>query len=153
MVGLLSGIIILVLLLTYLGTGVAAFLMQATTKATICEVISRTAFVAMILMFAFAIVPRLREMMIGFGVELPAPTLVIINLLYWTVWQAILFTFLMTSCVVTDGVVFGLFHYQQSSRRLTQWISFAITIFLTLIPLFIIVGLYMPLLKLMNDLA
>ncbi|MDA1230321.1 MAG: hypothetical protein O2856_06065 [Planctomycetota bacterium] len=153
MVGILVGMIILALVLISLGTGVAAFVTNSTAGATACEVISRATFVTVILTFALFVVPRCFEIFIGFGVELPALTILIFNLTVWNVWQSILFTLLMMFCVAADGVLFGVFHQQRSSRRLTQWISFAITICLTIIPFTIILGLYVPMVKLMNDLS
>ena len=146
-------IVVLFVLLIILGTGVAAFLANSTFAASVCEVISRISFVATMLVVLFVLVPRIRDLFIGFGVELPWITVLVLSCTTWNLWQSIVIGLLMVAAAVTDGILFAIFHDQKTTRRTTQWCSFAITLILTATPFFIIAALYIPMIRLINDLS
>ncbi len=141
------------ILLVIIGTGVAAFLLNSTIAASVCEVISRVTFVAAILTIMLVAVPRLREVFIGFGVELPSITLLVLACAKWNLWQSILLGLLIVGGLVADGILFAIFHGQKSTRRTTQWCSFAITLILAMMTLLIMTALYMPMIRAITDLS
>lgn len=141
------------LILVSLGTGVAAFVVRSTVGATVCEVISRISIALALMMFAVGVVGRIREILIGFGSEVPPSTLIIIILTNWNLWQTFAIFLIMTMCVIADGLLFALFHAEPATRRKTQWCSFIITMCLMAIPLFLVPAMFVPLIKLMNDLS
>ena len=146
-------IVAIFIVLVIVGTGVAAFRVNSTFAASVCEVISRVTFVAAILTIMLVAVPRLRELFIGFGVELPSITLLVFTCANWNLWQSIVIGHLMVGGLVADGILFAIFHKQKSTRRTTQWCSFAITLFLTTMLFFVIIALSMPTIGLLNDLS
>jgi type II secretory pathway component PulF len=146
-------VVVLFVLLIIVGTGVAAFLAKSTVAATVCEVISRITFVAALLTLITIVMPRLVQTYIGFGVELPWITMLVLNCTVSTLWQSILLGVLLVAGGVADGLLFATFHDQQSTRRTTQWCSFLFTLFLTMMAFFLIAALYIPMIRLMNDLS
>lgn len=145
--------IVVLVLLVILGTGVAAFLVNSTVAATVCEVISRIAFAASMLALMLVIVPRIRETLEGFGVELPWITVQVLKCSNWNAWQSIVIGLLMIGILVADGILFAILHNQISTRRIAQWGSFVITLILTAMSFFIIAALFIPMVRLMNDLS
>lgn len=63
-------IVFILILLIIRGTAGAAFLVNSTISASVCEVISRIAFVA-VMRLMLIVFPRIREVFPGFGMELP----------------------------------------------------------------------------------
>ena len=146
-------IVVLFVLLIIVGTGVSAFLAKSTVAATVCQVISRLTFVAALLTLVTIVMPRLLQTYIGFGVELPWITKLVLNCTTSTLWQSILLGVLLVAGGVAEGVLFATFHDLQSTRRTTQWCSFLFTLFLTMTTFFLIAALYIPMIRLMNDLS
>ena len=150
---LIIGFMIAILMLISLGTGVAAFVARSTAGATVCEVISRISMAVALMAFALGVVEKIREILIGFGTELPTSTFLIINLTTWNLWQTIAIFLIMTMCVIADGLLFALLHAEPATRSKIQWCSFIITMCLMAIPLFLVPAMFVPLIKLMNDLS
>lgn len=146
-------IVVLFVLLIIVATGVAAFLAKSTFVATVCEVISRLTFVAALLALLTIVMPRLLQTYVGFGVELPWITMLILNCTISTLRQWILSGVLLVAGVVADGILFATYHDQRSTRRATQWCSFSLTTILTMMAFFLIAALYIPMIRLMNDLS
>ena len=146
-------IVVVVIHLMILGTGVASFFINNTVTATICEWISRFAFAASMCALMIFVIPRIREIFVGFGVELSPATVLVLNITTLNLWQVILLSLMMLFGVIVDGILFWIFHEQPSTRRITQWCSCAITLFLTAVAFFIIAALYVPVVKLINSLS
>jgi amino acid transporter len=67
--------------------------------------------------------------------------------------KTILIVLLTVAGLVADGILFAVFHEQKNTRRTTQWSSFGITLILTMMMFFVITALYMPMVRLPNDLS
>lgn len=150
---LIFGFMITILILISLGTGVAAFVARSTAGATVCEVTSRISISVALMAFALGVVGRITEVFMAFGTELPRSTVLILKLTTWNLWQTIAIFLIMTMCVVADGLIFALLHAEPATRRQIQWCSFMITMCLMSIPLFIFPAMFVPAIKLVNDLS
>ena len=146
-------ILVLILVLVSLSTGVAAFIARSTSRATVCEVISRISMAVALAAFALGVSGRIREYFIGFGTELPPSTLLILNLTTWNMSQAIAIFLIMTMCVIADGLLFEMLHAEPATRRKIQWCSFITTMCLMAFSLFLVAAMFVPLIKPMNDLS
>ncbi|HQX52643.1 MAG TPA: hypothetical protein PLY87_10180 [Planctomycetaceae bacterium] len=71
----------------------------------------------------------------------------------WNVWQTMLFLVLMQFAIVTDGLLYGFFHSDPTTRRLTQWCSFLVSFAICGVLVVIGAALILPLGKLVNDLS
>lgn len=145
-------IFVVFVLLIIAGIGVAAFRLNSTLAASVCEVISRIAFIAAMLTLLLVVVPRIREVFPGFGVELPCITVLVLSCNTSNLWQSIVTGLLVVAALVADGILFAIFHDQKRTRRTTQWCSFAMTLILTATPFFMIAALSIPMIRLINDL-
>ncbi len=139
--------------LVALAAAVVAFVENSRTIATIAEVVSRYAFAGAVVMLSLIFVPRSREVFIGFGVELPTLTLIVISCFSWNGWQTMLFLILMQLAVIADGLLYGFFHGDPATRRLTQWCSFLVSFAISAVLIVFGAALILPLGKLMIDLS
>lgn len=134
-------------------SAVAAYRASSTVQATAAEILSIVTLVGAKAILLFDVGPRLEQLYIGFGVELPQVTVWAIRALRSGLVPNALFLVNLAGLGIVGGLQFYYFHRQESTRRHAQRWSLIATVAVTTFIILLTAAMLLPLPRLLNDLA
>ncbi len=144
---------LLLLLLVASWAARVAYVSESTRRATIAQAVAATSLVIAAGLLQFYVGPRFKELYIGFGVELPKPSVIAIKALdsAMRVW----FIFIPNLAVggVVGTILFGFNHRDEKTRNLARTWAVILNYALIAIMTLLLLALVAPLPKLLNDLS
>lgn len=134
-------------------SGVVAYRAQSSGRAACSQAISVLSTAAAILLLGFVIAPRMEEVYIGFGSELPAPTVWILNAARQMALRKIMVALNLVTTVIGGILLFAQYHKQPRHRNAARMCWLAAIVVLTSVLGTAGTALLLPMKQLLQDLS
>lgn len=149
----MAGAVMLLLLIWAAVAARVAYVSESTRRATIAQAIAATSLVVSAGLLLFFVGPRFKELYIGFGVELPKVSVLIIKAVDNAIRVWFVFIPNLAAAAVVGTVLFWLNHRDEKTRKPARIWSAILNSSLVVLISLILLAILAPLPKLLNDLS